>query len=96
MKKTSAQEEFLKKLQRQRRRVTALRLLIFVSFLLLWEASARLGWIDSFIFSSPSDLARTFCQMLSGQDLGTHVAITLGETLLSFLLVMVSFPWQPP
>lgn len=89
MKKTSAQEEFLKKLQRQRRRVTALRLLIFVSFLLLWEVSARLGWIDSFIFSSPSDLARTFCQMLSGQALGTHAAITLGETLLSFLLVMV-------
>ena len=89
MKETSAQKLYLTKLKRQRRRVTALRLFIFAGFLLLWELAARRGWVDSFIFSSPSGLARTFSDMIVGQSLASHIGVTMAETLLSFFLVTV-------
>ena len=54
-------------------------------FLLLWEVAAEWEWIDSFIFSQPSRILRTYFSM--GQnDLGYHVWVTVGETLAGFLL----------
>ncbi len=48
---------FLKAQKRQQRIVKISRILILLSFLFLWEFSANVGWIDSFIFSSPSKIA---------------------------------------
>ena len=87
MNESSAQKRYLRKLRSRRRQTALLRISVFAGFLLLWEAAARLGWIDSFIFSSPSDLVRTFHTMLLNQSLLSHIGITLAETLLSFLLV---------
>lgn len=87
MNESSAQKRYLRKLRSRRRQTALLRISVFAGFLLLWEAAARLGWIDSFIFSSPSDLVRTFHTMLLDQSLLSHIGITLAETLLSFLLV---------
>ena len=60
MKETTAQSLYLKKLKSRKRQITALRLILFLGFLALWEAAADFGWIDSFIFSSPSGIAKTF------------------------------------
>ena len=87
MNESSAQKRYLRKLRSRRRQTALLRISVFAGFLLLWEAAAHLGWIDSFIFSSPSDLVRTFQTMLLNQSLLSHIGITLAETLLSFLLV---------
>ncbi len=51
---------FLKAQKRQQRIVKISRILILLSFLFLWEFSANVGWIDSFIFSSPSKIALCF------------------------------------
>lgn len=64
------------------------RVLILIAFFLLWEISTDTGWIDSFIFSSPSRLLESFFSMLKNQDLLYHIGITLFETLFSFLLVI--------
>lgn len=65
------------------------RILIFVSFLLLWEGSAVFGLIDSFIFSSPSKVAFCFYDMLRNNSLLGHMGITLLETIVSFALVIL-------
>lgn len=65
------------------------RALLFLGFLILWEISARLGWIDSFIFSSPSEIWLTFLRMLKDQSLFTHIGITLAETLVSFVFTVL-------
>ena len=54
---------------------------------MLWEAAARLGLIDAFIFSSPSRVAETFLSMASDGSMFRHIGITLLETLISFFLV---------
>ena len=55
----------------------------------LWEISSDLGWIDSFIFSSPSLIAKTFLSMCRDQSLFAHIAVTLAETLVSFFFVVI-------
>lgn len=83
------QQHYLKTLKRQRQSVILARILLFVSFFLLWEAAAGLGWIDSFVFSSPSRVAAAFGRMAEDGSLFLHIGVTLAETLLSFLLVVI-------
>lgn len=84
-----AQKSFLRKQKRGQRLIFISRLLIFAGFLILWELSSRLGWIDSFIFSSPGLIAEAFFYMCQEESLFSHIGITLTETLLSFFLVVV-------
>ena len=51
---TLAQQEFVAKQLRRRQMVVLARLFLFLSVLVLWEACARTGVINAFIFSSPS------------------------------------------
>ena len=62
---------------------------ILFSFIVLWEVSASCGWIDPFIFSSPSKLYTCCRTLFANGDLTGHIGITLLETLISFALVIV-------
>ena len=84
---SAAQRRFLKKRQQKMRTVTLVRILIFLAFLLLWEASTRLNLIDAFIFSSPTRVAEAFLSMAADGSIFRHTGITLLETLISFFLV---------
>ncbi|HIY01730.1 MAG TPA: ABC transporter permease [Candidatus Blautia faecipullorum] len=86
---SEAQKQYLTKRKREKYMIILSRILIFLGFLLLWEVSARKGWIDSFIFSSPTAVVRNFIEMSSSQELFTHIGVTVAETLLSFFLVVV-------
>lgn len=57
---SKAQEQFLKNEKRHHLLVGSTRFLVFFLFAGLWELSADLGVIDSFIFSSPSRIALCF------------------------------------
>lgn len=83
------QKHYLKGLQRQRQFILWARFLLFAAFFILWETAAALGWIDSFVFSSPSRVAAAFLQMTADGSLLLHTGVTLAETLLSFALVTV-------
>ncbi|MGN0484220.1 MAG: ABC transporter permease [Lachnospiraceae bacterium] len=75
-------------LKRQKTRIRLARFFLLVSFLGLWEISANLGWIDSYIFSSPSRLVVCFLSMVKDKSIFLHIGVTLAETLISFVLVM--------
>lgn len=83
------QKQFLKQQKHDKVFISALRLILFLAFLALWEAAAALSWIDSFIFSSPSKILRTFLTMWTQQALLSHIGITVLETLISFFLVVL-------
>lgn len=84
-----SQENYLRDLQHRQYRITVIQLLIFVLFLLLWETAVQLGWLDGFIFSSPSRVLKTFGSMCLDHSIFFHIGITVAETLISFLLVVV-------
>lgn len=75
--------------KRNQKIVWFFRIFIFLAFLVLWEISTRMNWIDSFIFSSPTRLAATFLSMWAENELYLHIGITIAETLISFLIVIL-------
>ena len=83
------QKKYLQKQKHEKQLIVLFRILIFVLFLGLWEMSARLGVIDSFIFSSPSQIALTFYEMYRNQALFSHIRVTVMETLVSFFFVVL-------
>lgn len=86
---TLAQQEYVAKQVRRRKMVTVVRVLLLVSFLVLWEISARLGLINDFIFSSPSRMILCFRTMVLDGSIFLHIGITVLETLVSFALVVI-------
>lgn len=83
------QKEFLIAEMIHKRQVRITRSMLLVLFLALWELAARFDWIDSFIFSSPAMILSCFWAMAKDGSLFLHTGVTLMETVLSFLLVVI-------
>ena len=62
--------------------------MLLVLLLALWELAADFGWINSFIFSSPSMIAKCLLGMAADGSLFLHTGVTLLETVVSFALVV--------
>ena len=86
---SSEQINYLKQMKLKNLQIIFFRFLLLFSFLTLWEASSTLGWIDSFFFSSPSAIVALFMDMCTDFEIIRHIAVTLLETLISFLAVTV-------
>ena len=84
---TLAQQEFVARQLRRRQMVVLARLFLFLSVLVLWEACARTGVINAFIFSSPSRIVRCFFSMVLDGSIFLHTGVTILETLVSFFFV---------
>ncbi|MDD6797568.1 MAG: ABC transporter permease [Clostridia bacterium] len=85
---SKGQASFLKHQKFKRRIITFFRIALFIIFIAAWEIGVRLDVINDFIFSSPSRIVRTFIDMCMNGDIFIHSAVTLSETMLSFLLVL--------
>ncbi len=84
---SAAQAAYLKAQARRRRLVLLGQFLLFVLFSGLWELTARCGILNDFIFSSPSQMIKTFLQMTEDLSIFRHIGVTLAETVESFLIV---------
>lgn len=80
------QQAFLEGELRRRQQIRICRAMIFVLILALWELSADLGFLDRFIFSSPSLIVRCLVSMAADGSLFWHTGVTLWETLISFAI----------
>ena len=79
-----AQASYLSKERQRRRQVAVCRIMIAVLFLAIWELSAQMGYIDSFLFSSPSMVFACLREMTADKSIFLHTGVTLWETLVSF------------
>ena len=82
-------KQFLKKIKRNKWLVRICQLAIIAFFLIIWEISAKLGWINTFLASSPSNVIETFLSLIKQNNLWNHVLVTIYETLISFTLASV-------
>ncbi len=80
------QQKFLKETKRKKYLILFLQFFLLFFFLCLWQISSSLGWINSFIFSSPGKVIQTMITLFKEGSLLHHIGITLFETLLSFFL----------
>ena len=81
------QMNYLRQMKLQTFFIMLSRFLLLFAFIILWETSSTLGWIDSFFFSSPSAIVTLFIDMCKDFEIIRHMGITLLETLVSFLAV---------
>lgn len=84
------QKKYLNSVLRHQRFVRIMRIVLLCGFLGIWEIAATRGWIDAFIFSSPMRILRTFFEMAKDGSILEHIGVTLMETLVSFLLVVLA------
>ena len=80
---------FLRKRKHHLALVWALRIGVLVLLLGLWELVTALGWVDPFIMSSPSRIAKTIASLYSDGSLFYHIGVTLWETLAGFAIAVV-------
>ncbi|KNF08162.1 ABC-type nitrate/sulfonate/bicarbonate transport system, permease component [Gottschalkia purinilytica] len=80
------QEKFLKKYKARKRNIFITQLLILLAFILIWEASARLNLIDTFLTSSPSAIYKLFIDFLKDGSIFKHVGISVMETVVGFVV----------
>jgi len=79
---------YLKKNKQRKRMILFCQIGILVAFIALWEISAQLGWIDSFILSQPSRIWQTYVNMAQ-TDLFMNIGVTVYETLVGFVLGVI-------
>lgn len=84
---SSEHARYIKALKRKKRIVLLLQIAIFFGVVAVWEVGARVGFIDSFIMSSPYDIWQTAVTLAKGELL-THIGVTLAETVVGFVISM--------
>ena len=77
---------YLRAQRRRRRLVLALQILLLAAFLGLWELTARLGWVDAFIVSSPSRVVHTLVGLQNSGELWLHIGTSCLEVVVGFVL----------
>lgn len=79
-------ELYLRKIKRDKLKVTIYRVLILIAFIALWEILANFKVIDPFLTSSPSRIVKSFISFVEQGTLGNHILVTCYETIVGFLL----------
>ena len=77
---------WLRERKRNTTLVRAAQIMLLVGVFVLWEAAARMGWVDAFIVSSPSRVWNTVINLWSTGELWLHLGTSCLETVVGFLL----------
>lgn len=86
---SQAQRQYIKEIKQKKRKIRIWQVGILVMLVVYWEAAVRMDWINGFIFSSPVRLWNCLVEMVSSGELWHHLSVTVGETMVSFLLIML-------
>lgn len=86
---TLGQKKYIKHQKMHKLYIFWSRILIFAGFLLLWQMASDFGWIDRFYFSSPVEIGALFFHDIRNMSLLSHIGITLLESGVSFLLIII-------
>lgn len=94
--------EYLKGIKQRKRFIVFMQIAILVVFIALWELAGSLGWINTFIVSSPSRVVETIIRLYSNGELFTHIGVTMLETIAGFVigtiigtLIAILMWWSP-
>ncbi len=79
---------YLRSVKRKSLFINIARIAVLFLFLFIWELSARMEWINPFISSSPSRVAKTVGELYKNGSLFHHVGVTLRETLAGFFIAV--------
>ncbi|MDD6796611.1 MAG: ABC transporter permease [Clostridiaceae bacterium] len=79
-------ELYIKKIKKDKFKITFVRIFILIVLIALWEIAADYKLIDPFLTSSPSRMVKAFVNLYSESNLLRHIMITCYETIIGFSL----------
>ena len=94
--------EFLKKRKTRKKLIIFTQFIIIFILFFLWELLSKLGYINTFLFSSPSNIFNTISSLLTSNHFFSHVFITIYEIVISSLISLIlgfliaTFLWWNP
>ena len=80
---------YLRKLKINKWLVRFTQIGIFVFLIFIWEYLSRNNIINSFIYSSPSNIVKTIIDLYNDNNLFNHIWVTVYETFISFSLATI-------
>ena len=83
---SDSRKVYLKRIKKEKNFILLFRFLILVLFLLGWEVLARLEFINTFTFSSPSRVITTLINLFNEGILFKHIGVSLYEILICFII----------
>lgn len=81
--------KYLNKLKRNKILVIISQILLLAFLIFLWELAAYFKWINTFIYSSPSNILNTLINLHNTNNLYQHIFTTVYETFISFSLATI-------
>lgn len=75
-----------KRFKKKQKLVLSVQIVILIAFFAMWEIAGRLKWIDVLLFSYPSKVFAQIARDSLDGSLWPHLGITVGETIVGFLL----------
>ena len=83
---------YIKSIKREKHIIVFFRFLIIFIFLIGWELLSRIGVINTFLSSCPTDIIRTTYTLMKDGTLISHISITMYEIIISFIIsFLISF-----
>ena len=83
---------YLKKKKRKKIVILLSQISLLIAFIFSWEYASNHELINSFVFSSPSEIIKTLITLYKENNLFIHIYVTSLEVIVSFLLsVIISF-----
>jgi len=79
-------KDYIKSVKRRKRLITFTRISILLLTVGLWELTARLKLIDTFLFSYPSDIWNLFVRYLKNGEIFKHIGVSVMENVIGFSL----------
>ena len=76
-------KEYLKKVRKEKFLVYITQGSIIICFFLIWEILSQLNLINTFLFSSPSNIISTISSLISTNNFLNHILVTLYEIFIS-------------
>lgn len=86
MKNNKEYKKYLMKIKFSTAKVIFLQVLLFITFILLWQYCSDKKIINSFLCSSPKNVIETIIKLCDSNSLLIHIWVTLKEILISFSL----------
>ena len=81
--------KYLKKIKKEKCLIHLSQVLFVIIFFFLWELLSKLNIINTFLFSSPSNIIKTISTLLKQNHFFNHIYITLYEIIISSLISLI-------
>ena len=82
-------KKYLKKIKIERILIISTQILLFLSFIIIWQILANKNIINCFILSSPKNIIKTLINLYNENNLFIHIYTTLKEIIISFIITCI-------